>query len=294
MRHFQSIGLVALLASLPATAAARPDAKPLTAVEYRLDGKIILVPVSINDAPVEWFCVDTATTHSVIDPRLSAKLKLSATGTGTTTGSGLGDVGIVRLAPVAMKLGSVSIAVAEPWQVDLKDVPIAQDTRGLVGSELFTSHVVRIDPAKRQLSLFDPKGFDHGGDGAVLPLIVRDGKMYIDVTMDVKPGRSVTHRLEISTGSEESVNDPVVADAAVTMTTVLGNGLGKNYEAVSGQLEAVHIGPYTISKVWGPGGHTPSIGMEMFRRFVATFDVPNGKLHLQPTAAFSEPVPPPR
>lgn len=56
---------------------------------------------------------------------------------------------------------------------------------------------------------------------------------------------------------------------------------------------AVHIGPYTIRHVWGPGAPQTTIGMEIFRRFITTFDAQRGVLHLVPNRTLIEPVPEP-
>jgi len=85
----------------------------------------------------------------------------------------------------------------------------------------------------------------------------------------------------------------VIVRATGSKRTTLGNGLGSSFEGVSGALEAVHLGPFVLHRVWGAAIEHPAIGMEIFRRFVATFDVRHGVLYLEPTAALAEPVPSP-
>ena len=71
--------------------------------------------------------------------------------------------------------------------------------------------------------------------------------------------------------------------------------MGEDYQGVSGLLKAVHLGPFTWTHVWGPEATRPAIGMEIFRRFVATFDAPHGQLYLKPNRHIREPIPePPR
>jgi hypothetical protein len=196
-------------------------------------------------------------------------------------------------AAVTMQLGSERYTAADPWVIDLSGVPIAKDVRGLVGADLWSRYAVRMNSQKKTFELFRPGSYRPASDEVALPLVVANNKMYVDVTLDVKPGLSRTERLRVDTGSEESVNAPIVGEALEVRRSILGNGLGQNFEAVSGRLQAVHIGPFTIRDVWGPGGKAPSIGMEMLRRFVVTFDAQAGKLYLKPTPALSEPVPPP-
>jgi hypothetical protein len=290
-RHF------ALLAVALATAisfeAHADDAHPLLTLHYRNAGHLILLPVSVNGSSPEWFCLDSGAPHSVIDPALMRKLNLRTFGKGTTTGTGSGKVEMAHSEPVTLTLGNVALNVSEPWVIDLSGVPIPKDVRGLVGADLFKAYVVRIDPLASELELFEAKGFSFGDIGTPLPLYFDNDKLFIDVTLDVKPGLSVTHRIRIDTGAEESVSDPIVAQSEETKKTTLGNGLGANFEALSGVFAAVHIGPYTIRHVWGPGAPQMTIGMEIFRRFITTFDTQHGVIHLVPNRTLIEPVPPP-
>ena len=90
-----------------------------------------------------------------------------------------------------------------------------------------------------------------------------------------------------------SVNDEIVKTSAEVHESTLGGGLGENFKSYSGVFTSVKIGPYVIKHVWGPGGPGPSIGRELLRRFLLTFDAPHGRLYLEPTPALSEPVPTP-
>jgi hypothetical protein len=122
---------------------------------------------------------------------------------------------------------------------------------------------------------------------------VDNDKLFVDATLVVRPGYRVPRRLRIDTGSETSVNDDSVKESPTQRKTILGNGLGANFESISGVFDAVHLGPFTFRNVWGPGGSGSFIGMELLRRFVVTFDVPNRWLYLEPTNAIDEAVPAP-
>ncbi len=269
-----------------------PTPRPLTVIEARPDGHLLVLPVTIGGRR-EWFTWDTGAPHLIIDPRLASILKLPMRAPGSVTGTGKGTVPITHTEPVEITLGGVRYTADDPWVIDLSGVPIATDIRGLIGADLWTRYAVRMDSRAHTLELFAPGQYRPGKGETALPLIVEKEKMYVDVTLIVKPGLTVTHRLRIDTGSEQSVNDPIIAEAIETRRTTLGNGLGANYEAVSGKIDAIRLGPFTIREVWGPGGSGPAIGMEIFRRFVTTFDAPAGKLYLKPTSALAEAVPAP-
>jgi len=269
-----------------------PAQQPLTTVPMRPDGHLMAVPLTVNRSN-QWFMWDTGAPTLVIDPRLVDSIRIERRGQGSITGAGVGPVGIVHAAPVELHIGAESYVADDPWIIDLSAVPIPADVRGLVGADLWSRYAVRMDSQRKTLELFPAGTYRPSHDETGLPLIVKDNKMYVDAILDVKPGLTVTERLRVDTGSQESINAPVVAQAIETRRTTLGNGLGANFEGVSGRMQAAHLGPFTVSDVWGPGGKGPAIGMEILRRFVVTFDAKAGKIYLKPTPALTEPVPAP-
>lgn len=266
--------------------------RPLTTIAYRPDGKLGVVPVTVGGQR-QWFMWDSGAPRLVIDPRLAAALGLVTRRTSNTTGTGQGAVAIAHVDPVPVEVGGVRYIADDPWVIDLSGLPTSKDVRGLIGADLWSRYAVRMDAQAHTLQLFAPGVYRPGHGEVALPLIVEKQKLYVDATLEVTPGRRVVHRLRIDTGSEDSVNDPLMAEGLETRKVTLGNGLGASYQAVSGRIAAVHLGPFTVRDVWGPGGSAPAIGMEMLRRFIVTFDAPAGKLYLRPTAALREPVPPP-
>jgi hypothetical protein len=275
------------------SAAMAAGTAPVADVEYRLDGKLIFVEVAVNGGSPVWFCFDSGAPHTVVDPAYAAQLGLKAISASTATGTGQGTVPVGKATAVRLQLGGASWNVPEPWIIDLSQVPIPKDTKGLVGFDLLRSYVVRIDPTKKRLALFEPEEFQPSPTGARLPLIVDNDKLFIDATLSVKPDYRVQRRLRIDTGSETSVNDESVKDSPTQRKTTLGNGLGANFESISGVFDAIDLGPFTFRNVWGPGGPGSFIGMELLRRFVVTFDVRNRWLYLEPTNAIDEIVPAP-
>jgi hypothetical protein len=278
--------------------AAKADAVPLSEIPYRPDGtggKLIALPVSLNGAAPHWFVLDTGAPRSAIDTRLAAELKLAPASITQEGGTGHGKVAAGHPGPVVLTIGTVSLPVSDPLTLDLATVPINSEDRGLVGSELLAKYVVRIDPIRHLLQVYDAGRFHPQADDVELPLGIDEEhrRFYVDAVLHVRAGLTVKHRLRIDTGSEDSIDDPIVKEAANVTATQLGNGLGANYQGVSGIYDAVEVGPFRIDHVWGPGGDLPAIGMEVLRRFIVTFDVPHQRLYLRPTAALTEPVPPP-
>lgn len=266
---------------------------PLGIFPFQRDGQLILVEASIDESAPRLFVVDTGAPHTVFDPKFAQELGLKIESAPSVTGTGQGKVANAHARPVVMRLHGVKVDVPQPWVIDLSKVPIPSTAQGLVGAELFKSYVVRMDPLQSTFSVFDPATYRYTGDGASIPLLIENDKLFLEATLEVPAGQTVQHKLRIDTGSESSVNDEVVRQSAEVRTSTLGGGLGENFKSYSGVFSSVKIGPYTIKHVWGPGGPGPAIGMELLRRFIITFDAPHARLYLEPTPALNEPVPTP-
>jgi hypothetical protein len=260
---------------------------------FKRDGQLLLVEVRINNSKPAWFVVDSGAPHTIFDPKFAEELGLKVESAPAVTGTGTGKVTKSKTGPVTMALNGVKVDLAEPWVIDLSNVPIPKTVKGLVGAELFEKFVVRMDPLECAFSVFDPASFHYTGGGESIPLFVESGKFFLEANLEVPSGKTVTHKLRIDTGSESSVNDEIVKQSAELRTSTLGGGLGEDFKSYSGVFTSVKIGPYVIDHVWGPGGAPPIIGMEIFRRFIVTFDAPHGRMYLEPTPALSEPVPAP-
>jgi hypothetical protein len=275
----------------PILHAATPE--PVGQFSFQRDGELMLVEVRINDSTPALFVVDSGAPHTILDPKFVRELSLMTERTASVTGTGTGAVENAKTAPRVMTINNVKIDLPEPWVIDLSKVPIPSATKGLVGAEIFKQYVVRIDPRDATFTLFDPTTFRYTGEGASIPLIVENNKLFLEADLEVPAGKITRHKLRIDTGSESSVNDEIVKQSAELRGSTLGGGLGVNFKSYSGLFTSVKIGPHLIKHVWGPGGPPPTIGMEILRRFILTFDASRGRLYLDATPALAEPVPTP-
>lgn len=291
MRHILALTLAVVLAALVSLPAQASRAAGSTAL--RRDGQLLFAPVHIDGKGPFWFCVDTGASHTVLDPKLVRRLRLATVGSGTTRGTGTGEVPVEHLGPLTMTVGRARVTVQEPWSIDLSGVPIPRWVEGLIGAELFERYVVELDPESLRLTMYEPARFEVAAGMTAVPLIVRDHRLFVPVTIDVRPGLTVEREARIDSGSESSVSDEIVKEAREVRKSVLGQGLGVDYEGLSGRFDAIRLGPFTLRDVWGPGAPRTGLGMEVLRRFTATFDASRGKLYLRPNRHLAEPVPTP-
>lgn len=283
---------VTLLALASCSNVPTDNVKPIGSLEFRRDGKLMLVQARVNGAGPFWFIVDSGASRTVLDPTLARDLKLGITAQGATSGTGQGSVAMAYAEPVTIALGGDSYR-SSPYVIDLSQAPLPKEVRGLIGSELFLQNVVTIDPSARRISWFAANRAPKPTKAAMLPLRAEAGKLFVRARIEPREGVAIDRDLRIDTGSESSVNDPSAAQARVVAATTLGNGLGDDFEGVSGKYRSVTVGPYVFPDLWGPGGNPPMIGMELLQRFVITFDAPHGRMYLRPLGRYDGPAPHP-
>jgi hypothetical protein len=261
-------------------------------IAYRPDDRLINIPVTIGGSQL-WFDVDTGARHSVIDLATAKRLGLPLIEPARMSGAGHGTAELLHTSPLAVRAGSTSVHVAEPWVLDLSHTGTSRHIDGLVGVDFFKAYVVRIDPEKQTIAFCNGGPIASGPSGATIPLIVTNDRFFINLKLALPNGITATHRVRVDTGSDDAVSDDLVRQSPARRKSTQGVGLGTPYLDYSGLFANVGIGPYTIANVWGPSGNPPAVGMEILRRFILTFDARRGQLGLAPTTRLHDPAPSP-
>jgi hypothetical protein len=271
---------------------ARAGTAPLTLLTYQLDDRLVRVPIRL-DQTVLWFDVDTGAPHTVVDASTARRLRITVVRTDRARGAGRGTVLRQHTVPIDIAVATIRFHVNDPWIYDLSHTGTSLHEDGLLGADFFKHYVVRIDPITRTFSVFEPSSFRYGGGGSAVSLTDRDDHLFIPMRLSVTNGISVERTVRIDTGSDDAVSDDLVRESPTRRKSVQGVGLGQAYVDYSGIFSTIAIGPYAIHNAWGPSNSVPTVGMEILRRFVLTFDVSRKFLYLEPTRRLGDPVPSP-
>lgn len=301
MRLVSMCAALAVAALIPvrppaAAGALAPSAgpmRPIAIVPFHRHGKLMVFDVRIGSNPRKLsFILDSGASHTVIDSAAARALRLAAVGHASAHGTGKGAVSVARFAALRVAFEGATLDVGEPWGIDLSGVQDLGREDGLIGNELFRRYVVRLDQDRATMSLYEPASYRPAPGVTVVPLIAHKRWIYLAADLTAGDGTRARRELVIDLGSEDSVADALAAHSPQRRSTVLGKGLGADYRGSSGVFARVRIGPYAWANVWGPAAG-PAIGMEMLRRFTATFDLTHGTLELVPNAHLRDPVPAP-
>jgi PDZ domain len=167
---------------------------------------------------------------------------------------------------------------------------IGHPVNGIIGYDLMEQYVTEIDYDAQLLRLFDPKTFTYQGTGEALRLIFENRVPHVVVNIEV-PGQPAEDRtLLVDSGSQDGVDDALIARSAQVREVLSGVGNGKEFRGVHGRVASFKIGKYEFKDFVGGGSGVPLIGGDILRRFSVIFDFSRARMYLEPNRSFSEPV----
>ena len=175
----------------------------------------------------------------------------------------------------------------------------------VLGLPLFAHYVVEIDFAKRQLMLYDPRGFEYSGPGHRVPLRVAVPPT-IEAGVITPDGRTVKATVGLDLGSDaifdfqpsfQSVHHVLSAGQAEVPIDEIG--LGGIFHMSIVRLPSVEIAGYKLDKPLVAFMHTspgPSlsandgyVGNALMRRFTVIFDYSRERVIFEPNSSFGDP-----
>jgi membrane-associated protease RseP (regulator of RpoE activity) len=106
------------------------------------------------------------------------------------------------------------------------------------------------------------------------------------------PGQPAADRtLLVDSGSQDAVDDSLIARSAQVREVLSGVGNGKEFRGVDGRVARFTIGSFALEDFVGGGSGVPLIGGEVWRRFTVLFDFPHERMWIEPNGHLHEPVP---
>jgi hypothetical protein len=296
---------------LAGLAAAEP---PLT-IPFEFYGNAIWLSGSIHGRGPFHMLLDTAAGRSVLNASRIPDVGLTALKEWDQPNAGSGDrpTHISLLPEVAMEFSGVKLDWPGFVAVPLDEVSRTYGTAidAIIGCELMSKYVVKIDFDERKLTLFDPATFSYKGAGAVLPLEVRSCVPVVRAKIGMPDQEPIEGEFLIDEPHPGAVmfttpfirrNNLLEAARKVNPRLVHGSamGVGGKIDLVDGRVGSLHLGPYEMKMATagypeakaGAFARTDIAGIlggEVWRRFRVWLDYAHGKLILEPDAQFRDP-----
>jgi len=291
---------------LPRPSVTLPDGAATSSVPFESYRRWMVIEASVAGSDPLRFILDSGAPIVVLASReLGEQLPLQIIGEALLGGVGEGEATTVALAAgVRVELDGATIENASMAVGAAGEAIAGMD--GILGGSLFRNLVVEIDWESSRLTIHDPARFEYTGDGVVLPLtLLPSGHLLVEGA--VIQGDAVrAARLLVDTGAGHALSlEPSLLEPKEPLSNLI-IGWGSNGVARGdiGTVEGLRLGTLELRDVitsfptsgpWtGMGaaqGETihGNIGQRILRRFHVIFDVPGGRLILEPGPTFGDP-----
>ena len=288
------------------------NGKKRVQIPIEIYNNLVVVPVVLNDALPLKFILDTGVRTSILTQKtFSDILNLPYSRKYTISGPG-GDklVDAYVTNNVSIDLPGVSgrghamLVLAEDY-LELRNY-LGTDVHGILGYELFSRFIVEIDYQKKLLTLMTPDRFRRRAKFQTLPMVIEDTKPYIIVPLVLQNGTAIDAKLLMDSGAShglmlETSSDPRIKVPELTVSSLLGRGLGGEIFGKVGRIKSLKIGTNTLENVVAnfpdPNSYIDSLktgnifrngalGGEVLSRFTIVFNFPKERIYFKKNAAF--------
>ncbi len=290
------------------------DGKKKVSIPIQVFNNLVVIPVILNGRLPLKFVLDTGVRTSILTQKaFSDILNLSYSRKYTISGPGgekLVDAYITN--NVSLELPGVigrghALLVLDQDYLELRNY-LGTDVHGILGYELFSRFIVRIDYEKKVLTLALPNRLNFGRYQSI-PISVEDTKPYLKTDIETTDGKKIRVKLLVDSGASHGLLLDPQSDSSIrppdnTVSSIIGRGLGGEITGKVGRIKTLHLGEYLInspianfpdpnsyfdSLKTGLTARNGSIGGEVLNRFIVGFDFSKQTMYLKKNAAFKKP-----
>lgn len=236
------------------------EGRRATVIPFQLYNNLIIIPVTLNGAVPMNFIVDTGVrTTLLLDRTVTDMLRLNYTRRFTISGPG-GERLLSALVTNNVSLDvkpdlhgrGHSMLVLEKDYLELTK-NIGYEVHGILGYELFSRFVIRIDYERRELVLISPERF-RKPRRRFIPMAMRieDTKPYISCMVTFPSGQTQELKLMVDTGASHSLMlDPGAGPEIEVPEKIIrgniGRALGGDLTGRTGRLRSIKAGPFQLN-----------------------------------------------
>ena len=297
-----------------------PEGRKRADIPIEIHNNLVVVAVTINGTLPLKFIIDTGVRTAILTQKMfSDILELKYSRKYTIAGPGgnkLVDAYITNNVSISMPgLNGMpgvegkghTLLVLEQDLLELRNY-LGVDVHGILGYELFSRFIIRIDYKKKIMTLYAPEKFRPGRKYQELPMVIEDTKPFILTPINIDPNNILTAKLLVDTGASHSLLLEPTSDKRIVVpqnrvSTVLGRSLGGVITGKTGRIESVEFGKFAMQNVITnfPDSNSyldtlkhsitfrnGSVGGEILSRFTVVFNFPQGKLFLKKNADFKK------
>lgn len=297
---------------------------PIHAQQFKLDGgkkrdiidfikvkNLIVIPVFINNKGPYNFLLDTGVSQMIItDTTFIDLLHIEKKRIVKIQGYGFGkEIEAILTREINARIGkSTMINIpAAIFKEDIFDLSsyLGLKIYGILGYQFFSSFVVKLNYNADKITFYNPD-YNIKKKGSKIPLRIVNGKPYLDAEITTPTLQKIPIELLVDNGSShplmlESLKNQAFPLPSITITANLGVGINGQISGHMGRMAFLKIQNFVfkdiisgfpefkrertdIEKVPRNG----SLGAEVLKHFLVTFDYKNEAIYLKKTPNFSK------
>jgi hypothetical protein len=309
IRLAASLLLLTATIGIAQTPAKAPSTAPRPVAELPLKlllGRVPFAQVTIGGSRPLAVILDTGADDDILNARIARELKLHVLNPEVIEQPG-GPIEMGQIESVQLKIASVPVQNLTMVSVPLDPLQpfLGQPFDGILGFGFFSQFVVEFDYPAQRVRLFAPGTYVAPPKAVMIPITFRGKSPLIEITVEGTTGESVKTRVEIDTGSFESLglkgaflDEHHLIQANAPQRPLFGLAIGGETKGYRTRLAAATLGPFrllrpvTSATTSGDGGSADVAGVlagEALNRFKVIVDYSRKQLLLIPNSGLSRP-----
>jgi hypothetical protein len=282
-------------------------------IPIEIHNNLVVVPLVLNGTLPLKFILDTGVRTAILTQKsFSDILNLTYTRKYTLTGPGgekMVDAYVTN--NVSLALPGVygrghALLVLDKDYLELRNY-LGTEVHGILGYELFSRFIVKVDYARKILTLYSPGAFRKTKKYETLKIQVNDTKPYAVIPIVLSNGTVIDAKLLIDSGASHPLlldpesDDRIVIPTAVVSSTI-GRGLGGEIKGKTGRIKSISMGRFVLNDVFAnfpdPNSYSDTTTLKIFRngtlgggllsRFTVIFNFPGEEIYLRKNAEFKK------
>ncbi len=292
-----------------------PEGVHRVEIPIEIHNNLIVVPVILNNQLPLKFIIDTGVRTAILTQKVySDILNLSYTRKYTLSGPGgqkLVDAFITS--NVTFDMPGIhgqghSMLVLQEDYLELKN-SMGTDVHGILGYELFSRFVVKIDYESKKMTIIHPDFFKPKKSYQKLPIQIEDTKPFVELKINVRDSSEMPAKFLIDTGASHGLLIEEDSDSRLRMPTknissILGRGIAGVITGKIARTKSLKIGKYELNNLItsfpddyayrdsvGSEGYSPrngSIGGDLLSRFTVIFNFPGEAMYIKKNGSFKK------
>lgn len=290
------------------------DGRKRVEIPIEIHNNLVVVPVLLNGMLPLKFIVDTGVRTAILTEKTYTDiLNLSYSRKYTIAGPGGENIieayvtnGVELQLPGVNGRGHALLVLQEDY-LELRN-NLGTDVHGVLGYELFSRFVVKVDYRQKTLTLMLPEKLKPGRKYECIPISIEDTKPYINIGLTQSNGEKKKMKFLVDSGASHSLLIEPKSDSTIDVpinsaSCVVGRGLGGAIRGKTGRVKELEIGNYKMENVianfpdpnsymdtlkLGTTFRNGTLGGEILSRFTVIYNFSQEKIYLKKNADFKK------